>query len=116
MKDFIMLFHSEPNPNMQPTPEEIQAEVQQWQNWMGGIGAQGKLKNPGEALGYTGKVLHGDGAVTDGPYAELKEIVGGFVIVTAADVDEAIELAKGCPALAVGGKVEVRDIMDLEAM
>jgi len=116
MKDFMMLFHSEPNPNYNPTPEEIQAEVKEWQDWMGSIGAQGKLKNPGEALGFEGKTMHADGSITDGPYAELKEIVGGFIIVSADSVDDAMELAKGCPALSSGGKVEVRDIMDLEGM
>ena len=116
MKDFMMLFHSEPNPDFNPTPEQIQAEVKEWQNWMGGIGAQGKLKNPGEALGYDGKTMHADGSITDGPYAELKEIVGGFVVVTAESAAEAIQLAKGCPALTNGGKVEVRDIMNFEGM
>lgn len=111
MKDFIMLFHSEPSPNLQPTPEEIQAEVKKWQDWMGSIGAQGKLKSPGEALGYEGKTMHSDGSITDGPYAELKEIVGGFIICSAENIEEAMELAKGCPALEVGGKVEVRDLM-----
>ena len=116
MKDFMMLFHSEPNPDLNPTPEEIQAEVKQWQDWMGGIGAQGKLKNPGEALGFEGKIMHADGSITDGPYAELKEIVGGFMIVTAESIDEAIQLANGCPALSSGGKVEVRDVMNFEGM
>lgn len=111
MKDFIMLFHSEPNPNMEPSPEEMQAELKKWEVWMGGIGATGKLKSPGEALGFEGKTLHGDGAVTDGPYVELKEIVGGFLIVSTETIDEAIELAKGCPVLEYGGKVEVRDVM-----
>ena len=111
MKDFMMLFHSEPNPNFQPTPEQIQEEVKRWQDWMGGIGAQGKLKSPGEALGYDGKTMHADGTVTDGPYAEMKEIVGGFIIVSAENTAEAIQLAKGCPALENGGKVEVRDVM-----
>ncbi len=112
----MMLFHSEPNPNLEPTPEEIQAEVKTWQDWMGGIAAQGKLKNPGEALGFEGKTLHADGAITDGPYAALKEMIGGFVIVSAASIDEAIALANGCPVLSQGGKVEVRDIMVLEGM
>ncbi len=116
MKDFMMLFHSESDPNFEPTPEEIQAEVKAWQNWMGGISAQGKLKNPGEALGFEGKTMHADGAITDGPYAELKEMVGGFIIVNAASIDEAIKLADGCPALSNGGKVEVRDIMVFEGM
>ncbi len=116
MRDFMMLFHSEPNPDFNPTPEQIQAEVKQWQDWMGGIGAQGKLKNPGEALGFEGKTMHADGSVTDGPYAALKEIVGGYIIVTAENIDEAIKLAEGCPALAHGGKVEVRDIMHFDGM
>lgn len=112
----MMLFHSEPNPDFNPTPEQIQAEVKAWQDWIGGIGAQGKLKNPGEALGFEGKTMHADGSVTDGPYAELKEIVGGFIIVSTETVEEAVALAKGCPALENGGKVEVRDIMNFEGM
>ena len=111
MKDFMMLFHSESNPNMEPSPEEIQEESNLWMDWIGGIGAQGKLKHPGEALGFEGKTMHADGSITDGPYAEVKEIVGGFIIVSADNVDEAIGLAKGCPGLTNGGKVEVREVM-----
>jgi len=111
MKDFMMLFHSEPDPNMEPTPAEIEAEIKQWMDWVGEIGAQGKLKNPGEALGFEGKTMHADGSITDGPYAEVKEIIGGFMIVSDENIDEAMKLAKGCPALASGGKVEVREIM-----
>ena len=116
MKDFMMLFHSEANPNMEPTPEEIEAEIKDWQDWIGGIGAQGKLKNQGEDLGFEGKTMHADGSVTDGPYAEVKEIVGGFIIVSAENIDEATELAKGCPGLSNGGKVEIRDVMDTGEM
>lgn len=116
MKDFMMLFHSEPNPDFNPTPEQIQEEVKAWQDWMGSIAAQGKLKNPGEALGFEGKIMHSDGTITDGPYAEVKEIIGGFTIVSADSIDGAIKLAEGCPALQNGGKVEVRDIMNFEGM
>ena len=116
MKDFMMLFHSEPNPDFNPTPEQIQAEVKAWEDWIGSIGAQGKLKNPGEALGFEGKTMHSDGSITDGPYAEMKEIVGGFIIVSTATIEDAINLANGCPALDNGGKVEVRDIMNFEGM
>jgi len=116
MKDFMMLFHSEPNPDFTPTPEQIQAEVKAWQDWMGEIGASGKLKNPGEALGFEGKTMHADGSITDGPYAEVKEIVGGFIIVSSDSIQEAIKLADGCPALTNGGKVEVRDIMNFEGL
>ncbi len=116
MRDFMMLFHSEPNPDFNPTPEQIQLEVKAWQDWIGGIEAQGKLKNPGDALGFEGKTMHADGSVTDGPYAEAKEIVGGFIVVSADSIEEATELAKGCPGLTNGGKVEVRDIMVFDGM
>ncbi|WP_109833339.1 YciI family protein [Reichenbachiella versicolor] len=111
MKDFMMLFYSEPNPNMEPTPEEIEAEIKLWMDWIGGIGAKGKLKHAGEALGFEGKTVHSDGSITDGPYTEAKEIVGGFIIVTADNLEEAVALTKGCPVLSIGGKAEVREIM-----
>ncbi len=110
MKDFMLLFHSEPNMEYQPTPQEIQAEIKKWQDWIGGIAAQGKFKST-DALGYEGKTLHSDGSVTDGPYVEVKEMVGGYLICTTETIEEALELAKGCPIFEVGGKVEVRDIM-----
>lgn len=116
MKDFLLLFHSEPNPNMEPSPEDIQAELKQWQDWMGGIAAQGKLKNAGEALDFEGRVVHSDGSTTDGPYAAVKEIVGGYTIVSAENLDEATKLSAGCPVLAHGGKVEIRGVMNFEGM
>jgi len=97
----------------QPTPEDIQAEIKKWQDWIGGIAAQGKFKST-DALGYTGKTLHADGGITDGPYAEMKEIVGGYLICQASSIDEALELSRGCPIFDIGGKVEVRDIMIFE--
>ncbi len=109
----MMLFHSVPNMEYQPTPEEIKAEIDLWQDWIGGIAAQGKFKST-NALGYQGKTMHSDGTITDGPYAEMKEIVGGYLICTTETIEEALELSKGCPALAQGGKVEVRDVMIFE--
>lgn len=113
MKDFILLFHSVPDFSFQPTPEQIQAEVNKWQGWIGGIAAQGKLKST-EGLGYEGKTLAADGTVTDGPYLKVKEMIGGFLICSTETIDEAIELAKGCPVFENGGQVEVRDLMVFE--
>lgn len=110
MKEFMMLFHSVPDMTQQPTQEQIQASLKRWQDWIGGIAAQGKFSST-EALGYNGKTLHHDGMVTDGPYTEVKEMIGGYLICKAESLEEAFELAKGCPILAEGGKVEVRDIM-----
>ncbi|TXF90074.1 transcription initiation protein [Neolewinella aurantiaca] len=113
MQDFMMLFRSEENPTERPSPEALQAEIKLWEAWIGGIAAQGKFLSS-EALDYTGKTLMADGTVTDGPYTELKEIIGGYILLKATDWDDAVALAKGCPVLsAPGGKVEIRPIMDL---
>lgn len=112
MKEFMMIFRMDPTGDFQPTPEQMQESIKHWQDWVGGIAAQGKFVSANQ-LGFTGKTLRADGMVTDGPYAEVKEIVGGYVIVKAEDIDEALKLAEGCPILFVGGHVEVRDIMRL---
>ncbi len=111
MKEFMMLFRTEKADNTAPTPEEMQATMKIWQDWIGGIAAQGKFVGT-NALGTQGKTVHADGVVTDGPYAELKEIVGGYIIVKADTLEEAVQLSEGCPILSIdGGKVEVRDVM-----
>ena len=112
MKEFMMIFRRTPMKDFKPTPEQIRASISEWQDWIGGIAAQGKFVGTNR-LGFEGKVLNANGVVTDGPYAEVKEIVGGYIIVKADNIDEAMELAKGCPVLGVGGKVEVRDVMQI---
>lgn len=113
MKEFMMLFRNEEKTERdfeQLSPEEMQAEIQQWQDWIGGIAAQDKFVGT-NALGTQGKVVKANNVVTDGPYIEMKEMVGGYIIVKAKNLDEAVSLADGCPVLATGGSVEVRDVM-----
>jgi hypothetical protein len=112
MKEFMMIFRMAPMGDFQPTPEQMQESIKHWQDWIGSIAAQGKFVSTNQ-LGFTGKTLKPGGVVTDGPYAEVKEIVGGYIIVKTNDIDEAVKLAEGCPILFVGGHVEVRDIMRL---
>lgn len=109
MKEFMMLFRSEEN-TVHPAPEEMQAQIDLWQDWIGGIAAQGKFVGT-NALGIEGKVVGPNNVVTDGPYIEMKEMVGGYIIVKADDIDDAVRLSEGCPTLSAGGKVEVRDVM-----
>lgn len=104
----MMIFRSEERVE-RPTPEAMQAQVKVWQDWIGGIAAQGKFVGT-NALGMEGKVVRGN-VVTDGPYMEVKEMVGGYIIVKAEDMGEAIKLSEGCPTLSYGGSVEVRDVM-----
>ncbi len=109
MKEFMMIFRNE-NDQPKPSPEQMQAMVKQWQDWIGGIAAQGKFVAT-NALGFKGKTINADNTITDGPYAEVKEIVGGYAIVKAENLEDAMKLVNGCPTLAIGGKVEVRDVM-----
>ena len=88
----------------------MQAQIKLWQDWIGGIAAQDKFVGT-NALGIEGKVVGPNNVVTDGPYIEMKEMVGGYIIVKADDIDDAVRLSEGCPVLSTGGKVEVRDVM-----
>ena len=71
--------------------------MKEWQNWMGNIAAQNKLVSSGNRLSDDGRVVKPGAVVTDGPYVEIKEAIGGYIAVRAGSLDEAAELAKGCP-------------------
>lgn len=108
----MMIFRNEYNPSFQPTPEQMQASIKEWQDWIGGIAAQGKFLGTNR-LGSEGKTLKPNSVIADGPYAEVKEIIGGYLLVKASHLDEAMKLAEGCPILSIGGKVEVRTIIPM---
>ena len=110
MKDFLLVFRNDYKQRPTPSPEEMQAEMKQWMDWIGGIAAQNKLTDRGHPLASGGKVVRPNNVVTDGPYTEIKELIGGFTIVKTETIEEAAELAKGCPILKDGGNVEVREI------
>ncbi len=115
MKEFLLIFRRDfVTQGMQPSPEQMQGMMKYWQDWMGGIAAQNKMVSPGNRLGSAGKVVTRDNVVADGPYAEIKESIGGYIIVRAASLDEAAELAKDCPVLQIGGNVEVRPIVSTD--
>jgi hypothetical protein len=112
MKDFMFIFRNKTD-RPQPTPEEMQKIMQLWMGWIDKL-KQKNIYSAGEPLTPPGKVVKGNNAtVTDGPFAESKEVVGGFFIVKANSLEEATELAKDCPDLPNGGSVEVREIMKM---
>lgn len=97
------------------SPEEVQAHMGEWQVWMQGLAEKGQLID-GEPLHGKGKQVTGGGkVVTDGPFAEGAEIVGGYLMVNATSIEEATEISKGCPILqAEDGNIEVREIQVLD--
>ena len=110
MKDFLLLYRADNSNAPQASPEEMQALTKRWMDWVGSIAAQNKLVDRGNRLVPAGKVLKPNNVVTDGPYTEIKETLGGYSLVKANSLEEAVELAKGCPILTRGGNVEVREI------
>jgi hypothetical protein len=114
MKEFLLIFRNDGMNGginaRKPTQEQIEANEKQWGDWMGGIAAKGKFVG-GLRPGSEGKTVKSGNVITDGPYAEVKEILVGTAIVKADSIDGAVEFAKGCPVLMSGGNVEVRDLI-----
>ena len=118
MKEFMFVFRG----SMQneeafanQSPEQMQAEMAKWNTWMGNIAKQGKLIG-GQPLYPQGKVLKGTSKkLTDGPFIEGKDIVGGYLLIKANDINDAVEISKNCPSLeSETGSVEVREIMPIQ--
>ena len=98
---------------MNMSPEESQQHMQKWFEWVTELQGKG-IYTAGEALLPTGKTVGQGNVVTDGPFAESKEMVGGYFIVQSDNIESAIEIAKSCPDLPLGGTVEVRDVAVFE--
>lgn len=93
------------------SPEQIQQWMKQTMDWIGSIAAQNKFVS-GTGLPFEdARVVRSNKVVTNGPFGDIKETIGGFIVVKADSVDEAVEFAKGCPVLqGDGNTVEVRKI------
>ncbi len=113
MKDFLLVYRNDYKALPQPTPEQQQAEMKKWMDWLGGIAAQNKLTAAGSPLTSTGKVIKPNNVVTNGPYTEIKELIGGYSVIKANTYEDAIELAKGCPIFESGGNVEIREVVPM---
>jgi hypothetical protein len=118
MSDFIFLYRNSPAAReaAMGTPEQRQKNMQRWMAWMRDLEGIGHLQSAGQPLDRSGKLVRGGSkAVTDGPFVEAKDVIGGYSIIEARDLAQAAELAKGCPALdGAEGSVEVRPVLALE--
>jgi len=113
MPDYILLLHEKPSDFSGLSNEQIEAVISEYMAWSQKLGAEGKLVGGQKLRDEGGRHLsgyNGDFRVTDGPFAEAKEVIGGFFSITAADYDEAVEISKECPHLKYGGRIELREI------
>lgn len=110
MDEFMLIFRHEDGHKV-ASPEQIQIWMKQTRDWTGEISAQNKLSG-GNGLSFDdARVVRPNNIVKKGPFGEVKETIGGYIIVKAGSVDEAVDFAKGCPVLqGEGNSVEVRKI------
>jgi hypothetical protein len=111
-QEFMLLFRFEPNFNYQPTETDMAEMQQQWGAFIGGLAIQERLVSTHQ-LGFEGKRIFADSTVQEGINITEKQTLGGNMIVKAGSLDQAVEMAKGCPILSMGGTVEVRNIMPM---
>ena len=111
MSEFVYLYRGG---DRSGSPEQMQQVMQKWMAWFKDLAEKGHIKDRGQPLERTGKLVKGkQKAVTDGPFAEAKDLVGGYTLIEARDIEQAVELSKGCPILEREGMVEVRPVMQI---
>jgi hypothetical protein len=113
MHNYLLLLHEDESQRTGIPRDRMMAMIKEYGAWSAKLRTEGRLVSGEKLADDTGKVVRdkqGKVTVTDGPYAESKEIVGGFFIISAKDYDEACTIARGCPHLKYYGRVEVRQI------
>ena len=113
MKEFMMIFIGGDYQEAQLSPEEMENRMAKWMAWVKDLEDQNLYINGKPLLPNAKRVAGGDGSlVTDGPFVESKELVGGYFLFKARDWDHALELTKPYPDYDIGGSVELREIME----
>ena len=111
MPEFMYLYRGGAPQSGDLSPREMEAHMAKWDAWVRELEERGAFRTA-NALSTGGRTVGPQGVVRDGPFPESKEVVGGYSLVSAAHLDEAAELAGGCPIFEFGGHVEVRPIVD----
>jgi hypothetical protein len=119
MPQYMLISHHpmEAPQEVEFSPEMIQAVIEKYNAWTEKLSNSGHLVSLNKLRDDLGRNVRGYGAnqvVTDGPYAETKEVIGGYWIITAANYDEAVTLSGDCPSLEFGGRIEVREVEEFQ--
>ncbi len=114
MTKYLFLIRGGHAKELQESPEAMEVHVKKWKAWMRELADSGALAD-GLPLAAEGTIVSGGGnLLTDGPFAEGKEVVGGYLVINADSLAGAAEIAKGCPTHVYDGSVEVREILSME--
>ena len=113
MANYMLFLHRNSSRPAPRSPDEMMGITKAYMGWADRMRAEGRLKGGDKLTDDAGKVMRpGDGrvTVTDGPYAESKEILAGYFMISAKDYDDACRVAESCPHLGYGGRIEVRQV------
>ena len=117
MPNYLLILHEEPTDFSRMSPDQMEAIVREYMEWSRKLEAAGKYVGGQKLKDEGGRHLLGSGPefrVTDGPYAEAKEVIGGFFTISADGYDEAVMISAECPHLKYGGRIELREIEPVE--
>ena len=117
MPTYLLLLHEDPSVFERVSPEEMQNIIQKYSSWKQRMITAGVLTGGEKLQDGTGKVLRRNGgrdSVTDGPYTESKEVIGGFFQIRADNYDQAVQAANDCPHLEYG-TIEIREVEPVRA-
>lgn len=109
MKNYIVLFREPDGRTLPHSEEDISRHQQNWKSWFGEWGAKGKIAG-GSGLSLQGKMIKGEGQVSEGIHRVGAEIVGGFLLLKAESLEEAVGIAESCPIYEFDGYAEVREM------
>lgn len=113
MNRYVFVFRGGAVAHKELAPAELGAHLQKWMVWLGDLSQKGQSEPNGARLQLSGKTVRGTSkSVTDGPFAEAKDLVTGTLVIRASTIDAATDIAKGCPIYEYDGSVEVRPIFE----
>lgn len=118
MASFMLLLHGHTEMPEDISAEDVQGIIGEYVAWRKKVQADGNMIGGEKLTDEGGRHLalrNGEVRVTDGPYAEVKEALGGYFAINAADYDEAVEIAKTCPHIKYGSRIEIRMIDEIHA-
>ena len=109
MAQYMLLLYDNPSAFANLSPEDMQNVIAEYTSWANRMGQEGKLAGGHKLTDEGGKLMRG-GNVTDGPYSETKEVIGGYFLINAKDYAEAVAVAKTCPHSKYGPRIDVRQV------
>lgn len=111
MKEYLMLIRGNLETYGKLSPEQMQQDIEQHIKWVEQLVQKGHFKGGNPLMPLGKQVKNSSAVITDGPYIELKEGVSGYYFLLANSLEEAAEVARGCPSLQSGGSLEIREII-----